>query len=208
MQGLRGEGDQYPTADGLSPRRVIGGLRRPRGARPRAVAGARPVRREPAAQGGRPGVGVLRGAADGQRPARSPPRLGPLLQGPLPPLPHDAGPLRGPQGRVGLPRPAGRGGDRAGAGSVGEDPDPRVRPTTPWTLTSNVAAAVGPDVDYARVRRPGVERDVVLARDRVEAVLGPADEAGWEIVATMRAADLAGLHYERPFDFVPTDPDA
>jgi isoleucyl-tRNA synthetase len=80
--------------------------------------------------------------------------------------------------------------------------------TTPWTLISNVAAAVGPEVEYVRVRRPGVERDVVLGRDRVEAVLGAADEAGWEIVETLTAADLAGLHYERPFDFVPVDGDA
>jgi isoleucyl-tRNA synthetase len=93
--------------------------------------------------------------------------------------------------------------------------------TTPWTLISNVAAAVGPDVDYVRVRRPGVERDVVLGRDRVEAVLGPvaeavlepgsdpdAGETRWEIVESLRAADLVGLHYERPFRFVALDGDA
>ncbi|MDQ1502738.1 MAG: isoleucyl-tRNA synthetase [Actinomycetota bacterium] len=80
--------------------------------------------------------------------------------------------------------------------------------TTPWTLISNVGAAVGPEVEYVRVRRPGVERDVVLGRDRIEAVVGAADEAGWEIVETLTAADLAGLHYERPFDFVPVDGDA
>ena len=80
--------------------------------------------------------------------------------------------------------------------------------TTPWTLISNVAAAVGPEVEYVQVRRPGGGRDVVLGRDRVEAVLGSADEAGWELVGSLRAADLAGLHYERPFDFVPIDEDA
>jgi isoleucyl-tRNA synthetase len=90
----------------------------------------------------------------------------------------------------------------------GRDFDLLVWTTTPWTLISNVAAAVGPEVDYVRVHRPGVERDVVLGRDRVEAVLGPAEEAGWEIVATLGAADLAGLHYRRPFDFVPLEGDA
>ena len=55
---------------------------------------------------------------------------------------------------------------------VDRDFDLLVWTTTPWTLISNVAAAVGPEVEYVRVRRPGVDRDVVLGRDRVEAVLG------------------------------------
>jgi isoleucyl-tRNA synthetase len=87
----------------------------------------------------------------------------------------------------------------------GRDFDLLVWTTTPWTLISNVAAAVGPAVDYVRVHRPGVERDVVLGRNRVEAVIGPADEGGWRIVDRLRAADLAGLRYRRPFDFVPID---
>jgi isoleucyl-tRNA synthetase len=91
---------------------------------------------------------------------------------------------------------------------VGSDFDLLVWTTTPWTLISNVAAAVGPDISYVRVRRPGARRDVVLGRDRVEAVLGPAEESGWQIVAELGAADLAGVHYERPFEFVPTDSDA
>ena len=91
---------------------------------------------------------------------------------------------------------------------VDRDFDLLVWTTTPWTLISNVAAAVGPEVEYVRVRRSGVGRDVVLGRDRVEAVLGSADEAGWELVGSLRAADLAGLHYERPFDFVSIDEDA
>ena len=88
---------------------------------------------------------------------------------------------------------------------IDRDFDLLVWTTTPWTLISNVAAAVGPEVDYVRVRRPGVERDVVLGRDRVEAVLG---EGGWEVVDELTAGDLNGLRYERPFDFVPTDADA
>jgi isoleucyl-tRNA synthetase len=91
---------------------------------------------------------------------------------------------------------------------VDRDVDLLVWTTTPWTLISNVAAAIGPAVEYVRVRRPGVERDVVLGRDRVEAIFGPADDAGWEIVATLSVAELDGLHYERPFDFIPVDGDA
>ena len=58
---------------------------------------------------------VLRGSADRQRPARHPPRRGPGLQGPLPPLQDDAGLPRRPQGRLGLPRPARRARRREGA---------------------------------------------------------------------------------------------
>jgi isoleucyl-tRNA synthetase len=83
---------------------------------------------------------------------------------------------------------------------VGADFDLLVWTTTPWTLISNVAAAVGPGVAYARVRVPG-GRDVVMAADRVEAVLGP--EA--EVVGPVAADDLVGLHYERPFTFLPLD---
>jgi len=90
----------------------------------------------------------------------------------------------------------------------GRDFDLLVWTTTPWTLISNVAAAVGPEVEYVRVHRPGVGRDVVLGRDRVEAVLGAADDGGWEIVGSLRAGDLAGLRYRRPFDFVAIDADA
>ncbi len=92
---------------------------------------------------------------------------------------------------------------------IERDFDLLVWTTTPWTLISNVAAAVGPNVEYVRVRRPGVERDVVLGKDRVEAIYGSsADEGGWQIVETVRAADLEGLRYERPFDLVPIDDDA
>src|SRR2546421_2385599 len=87
---------------------------------------------------------------------------------------------------------------------LGRDFDLLVWTTTPWTLISNVAAAVGPDVDYVRIRRPGVERDVVLGAARVAAVLGE----DVEVVGHLTAADLAGLHYERPFSFVPLEGDA
>ena len=63
--------------------------------------------------------------------------------------------------------------------------------TTPWTLVSNVAAAVGADVDYVRVRSDG-GRDLVLA-----AALAPDDA---EVVARYRGSDLVGWRYLRPFD--------
>ncbi len=71
--------------------------------------------------------------------------------------------------------------------------------TTPWTLISNVAAAVHPDVTYALVESRG-ER-FVLARELVEKVLG-----GQAVVEReLPGSDLLGLEYEPPFDFIVPD---
>ncbi|HEV3450737.1 MAG TPA: isoleucine--tRNA ligase [Acidimicrobiia bacterium] len=87
---------------------------------------------------------------------------------------------------------------------VDDDVDLLVWTTTPWTLVSNVAAAVGPDVRYARVRAQDGRRDLVLAAERVAPVLG--DDA--EVVADVPVATLVGRHYERPFDVLPLPADA
>jgi isoleucyl-tRNA synthetase len=73
--------------------------------------------------------------------------------------------------------------------------------TTPWTLVSNVAVAVGPDVDYVRVRTDDDARDVVLASARITDAVG--DDA--EVVGLVTVDELVGLHYERPFDLLPLD---
>jgi len=71
--------------------------------------------------------------------------------------------------------------------------------TTPWTLISNVAAAVGPDIQYARARL-GKEH-LILAADLVTAVLGP--EA--VIEETFAGSELVGRRYRAPYDFVKPD---
>ena len=68
--------------------------------------------------------------------------------------------------------------------------------TTPWTLISNVALAVGPDHTYARVRSGG--QTLIMAEALVEKLLGP--EA--EITATMPGRELVNKAYRRLFDFV------
>jgi isoleucyl-tRNA synthetase len=82
---------------------------------------------------------------------------------------------------------------------VDRDFDLLVWTTTPWTLVSNVAVAVGPDIDYVRVRDTDGDRDVVLAALRVAEVLG--DDA--DVLGPVAVGDLVGLHYERPFDLLP-----
>ena len=68
--------------------------------------------------------------------------------------------------------------------------------TTPWTLISNVAAAVGPDIDYVRVR-PSADG----CTTRPGAWPRPAPPEGAEIVGAWKGRDLVGWHYQRPFTF-------
>ena len=71
--------------------------------------------------------------------------------------------------------------------------------TTPWTLVSNVATAVHPEVVYALVESRG-ER-FVLARELVEKVLG-----GKAVVEReLPGRELLGLEYEPPFAFMEFD---
>ena len=66
--------------------------------------------------------------------------------------------------------------------------------TTPWTLISNVAAAVGPDLTYVRIGDPDGGADLVLGQS---AAARRYPEAA--ILEQWRGTDLAGWHYDRPF---------
>ena len=71
--------------------------------------------------------------------------------------------------------------------------------TTPWTLISNVAAAVGPDIMYAQVKLE--DEHLIMAADLVGAVLG--EDAVVE--DTFPGAALVGRHYRPPYSFVKPD---
>jgi isoleucyl-tRNA synthetase len=71
--------------------------------------------------------------------------------------------------------------------------------TTPWTLPSNLAVAVGADISYAIVRTPDGERHI-LAEDRLPAY--EAELAGATRVGTVTGAELAGLGYEPLFPYL------
>ena len=101
--------------------------------------------------------------------------------------------------------------------------------TTPWTLPSNLALAVHPEIDYVYVRTgsvpdastrsegqvaassprtaarladsPGGET-VILAEALVDAVLRDAEHT---IVKRVKGADLEGTRYTRLFDYLPAD---
>ena len=72
--------------------------------------------------------------------------------------------------------------------------------TTPWTLPSNVALVVNPDVEYVKVKHQ--DKIYILARELVETVLGE----DVEIVDSCLGNDLKGIEYEPLFDFAnPTE---
>jgi isoleucyl-tRNA synthetase len=68
--------------------------------------------------------------------------------------------------------------------------------TTPWTLVSNAAVAVAPDLTYVRASLAG--EVFILAEALVERVLGE----DVEILARFPGAELVGTRYEPPFAFI------
>ncbi len=93
--------------------------------------------------------------------------------------------------------------------------------TTPWTLISNVAVAVNPDLDYREYDLGPVR--LIVAADRAGAIplgsapretgldgLGPSAslaDVPAERVRTFRGRELVGQRYQRPFDVVPLPED-
>lgn len=91
--------------------------------------------------------------------------------------------------------------------------------TTPWTLPSNTALCVGPNIDYVAVRTynpySGTPVTVVLAEARLASYFNaqgldkPMDEykpgdkiIPYQVVAKYQGADLVGLHYEQLLPWV------
>jgi isoleucyl-tRNA synthetase len=70
--------------------------------------------------------------------------------------------------------------------------------TTPWTLVSNTAIAVHPDVAYVIARKSGDGDKVVVAEALWPRVLGE----GWHVLTTLRGSELLGATYTPPFLFV------
>ncbi|MCU0477400.1 MAG: class I tRNA ligase family protein [Chloroflexi bacterium] len=74
--------------------------------------------------------------------------------------------------------------------------------TTPWTLAANVAAAVGPEVRYVRVRQG--HEDFWLGKGTLrQALVGP-----FEVLEERAGSELEGWRYGGPFDELPAVRDA
>ncbi len=75
--------------------------------------------------------------------------------------------------------------------------------TTPWTLPANVAAAVNPDLTYARVEQDGAI--YYLSKDLVPrlARLRGHQHGDFAVVGELPGADLVGWEYIGPYDDLP-----
>jgi isoleucyl-tRNA synthetase len=90
--------------------------------------------------------------------------------------------------------------DEAGsrAGGPREGDELLVWTTTPWTLVSNAAVAVDPELTYVRAQNDGGPVQIV-AEALVERVLG--EDA--KVLERFPGAELEGARYEPPFDYIP-----
>ncbi len=68
--------------------------------------------------------------------------------------------------------------------------------TTPWTLTSNVAAAVGPELTYVRVRQG--EDIYYLSKGTLSMLKGK-----YEVESELTGKEMLGWRYKGPFDELP-----
>jgi isoleucyl-tRNA synthetase len=71
--------------------------------------------------------------------------------------------------------------------------------TTPWTLISNVALAVHPDIDYVKIEYNGEK--LILA----EARLGDIFDSDVKILERYKGIELEKKSYKRLFDFAPIE---
>ena len=77
--------------------------------------------------------------------------------------------------------------------------------TTPWTLPSNTALTVGPDIDYAVVKTTNryteTEGYVVLAEALLAKQFGDKKAPDHEVVGKLKGHELVGLRYEALLDW-------
>jgi isoleucyl-tRNA synthetase len=69
--------------------------------------------------------------------------------------------------------------------------------TTPWTLPSNLALALGADVDYVKIKDG--DEYYILGKDRLSSYY--KDETTYEIVEEYKGVDLAGIGYTPLFPY-------
>lgn len=71
--------------------------------------------------------------------------------------------------------------------------------TTPWTLSSNVALAVNPEIDYVEVKIKSDEKTLILAKNAIK-YLG---DDKLEVVRALKGEELVGMHYDTCFPDIP-----
>ena len=71
--------------------------------------------------------------------------------------------------------------------------------TTPWTLISNLAACVGKDIVYVKVKDHKSKNTYILAKARLSSYF--KDESEYTLDGELKADDLVGAQYNPPFDY-------
>ncbi len=72
--------------------------------------------------------------------------------------------------------------------------------TTPWTLSSNVAAAVGPELTYLKVKQGD---EVLYLSKGTSKMLRGEQGKDWEVLGTLKGKEMVGWAYDGPFDDLP-----
>ncbi len=67
--------------------------------------------------------------------------------------------------------------------------------TTPWTLSSNVALAVNPEIDYVEVKVKSDEKHIILAKNAIKHL----GDDKLEVIRLLKGAELVGMHFETCF---------
>src|SRR3990172_8766225 len=70
--------------------------------------------------------------------------------------------------------------------------------TTPWTLTSNVVAAVGPELTYAKVQQG--EQIYYLSKGTLHMLKGEH-----KVLGELKGSEMEGWAYDGPFDDLPAE---
>ncbi|HSX04594.1 MAG TPA: isoleucine--tRNA ligase [Rhabdochlamydiaceae bacterium] len=80
--------------------------------------------------------------------------------------------------------------------------------TTPWTLPSNLALAVGPQIDYVKIKEHKTGRQYILAEARLPVYFKNPEE--FTVIEAFKGKVLAGKHYEPLFPYFESkkDPNA
>ncbi len=78
-----------------------------------------------------------------------------------------------------------------------EDTSLLIWTTTPWTLPSNLAVVVHPDLEYVKVWDPKRKHHFIVAKGRLAAHF----KEDYEVVATLKGKELEGKKYQPLFDY-------
>jgi len=70
--------------------------------------------------------------------------------------------------------------------------------TTPWTLPSNLALCMGPEIEYVKIHDKDKDIKFIIAKDRVETY---SKKRNFEVLSTHTGAELKGLRYEPLFPY-------